>query len=173
MPVIDQAGSYRAKVIGKDLCYTSTGKEQVAVGFEVTDEGPQHGRHITWYGFFTEAAMGYTFEKMRTLGWTGSDVSDLSGIGESGEVEIVCSEETYNSKTLIKVQFINALGSAGMGIKNTMDAAGKKAFAEKMKSFVLGWDPSASRKNTTTNQVKTSSRQREEPPPPTDADIPF
>lgn len=175
MPIIDQPGSYRAKAISKDLCFTSTGKEQVAVGFEVTDGGPQHGRHITWFGFFTDAAMGYTFEKLRILGWQGSDVSDLSGIGESGEVEIVCGEEQYNGKTYIKVQFINALGSAGMAVKNTMDDAQKRAFAARMKSFVVGWDTNTAKGGVAKKPAppKSGPHTREEPPPFDDKDIPF
>jgi hypothetical protein len=56
------------RVVKSVLAMTGTGKQQVAVTFEYLD---QHGekRYVSWFGFFTDAALPWTVEALRALGW--------------------------------------------------------------------------------------------------------
>jgi hypothetical protein len=62
--MVDRAGYYQARVVKVDYGYSKGGSEQIIVVFEVVDEGPQHGRFISWFGYFTEKAIYHTFDLM-------------------------------------------------------------------------------------------------------------
>lgn len=145
MAVIEREGSFNARVISRDLAESSQKKPQVVVGFEVLD-GDQIGKHITGYFSLSEAAYRYTVEKLRIMGWQGVDLADLSTVGAAGPVEIVCKSEEYNGKVSMKVQFVNAPGRSGVEVKGALDAAGKRALAQRMRGLIVGLDPGAVKK---------------------------
>jgi len=134
------AGKYRAKPISAGLGFTKGGdqsppKECVAVRFEVT-EGELTGEQITWYGYFTDAAQQYTMANLRTCGWTGDDLYDLSSIDGTGDVSIVLVDDDFNGKVTLKVKYINAPGGGAM-LNAPMDDAQRKAFAAKMRGAAV------------------------------------
>jgi hypothetical protein len=172
MSYVDQAGNYRAKVTQEPtLCRSSNGTEQIAIQFMVVDGGPQNGRTIMAYKFLTEAAIKYTVETLRTLGWQGDDLSDLRTVGSAGEVEIVVHEDMYNEKVYLKVAFVNDLNRTATP-KGAMNEQERKEFASRMKALVRGCAPAKSN-GATKAQAPAQQPQRPEPPPPTDADLPF
>lgn len=126
--------TYRAKAVEYGLGTTAGGKEQLAVRFEVQDpETP--GQSFTWYAYFTDAALERTIESLRHCGWTGDDLSDLSGI-ERNEVSIVVEDEEYEGKVRAKVRWVNALG--GLALKSRMEGGQAKAFAASLKDRIRG-----------------------------------
>ncbi len=157
MSQVNKEGTYRSKLISKDYSEAKTGTVQLVLGFEVTQEGEQKGNTIT--GFFpcTENSMGYTVEKMRALGWKGVDLDDLSTLGTE-EADIVVKQETYNGETKLKVAFVNKIGAT---VVSSLDADKRKAFAQRMRSIVVGMDTS-----------KAIQPSVSEPSVP-DADLPF
>lgn len=126
-------GTFKARGLEAELGTTDSGKEQVAVLLELL-EGDDQGKHITWYGYFTEATTDRTLEALRLLGWQGDDLSDLRGI-DANEVYAVIIHDEYDGKVRAKVNFIN--GNAGIALKNKMSVGDAKAFAERMKGHVL------------------------------------
>lgn len=137
---------YRAKAKSWDLGTAETGTDQVAVEFEVV-EGEQKGARITWYGFFTEKTEERTFEALRICGWTGTDLSDLTGL-DANVVELACepedsqpNPETGEIKTRLRVRWVNRSG--GIVMKNRMDEDKKKVLAAKMKARLAAFDAKA------------------------------
>lgn len=129
------AGTYTAKATGSfDFGKAAKGTEQVAVEFEILD-GPEAGRCLTWFGFFTEATTERTIESLRYAGWQGDDITTLDGLG-SRRVSLVVEHESYNGKVIAKVQWVNRFGGMGVvKLKQPMDEKQKRQFAAKMKGF--------------------------------------
>jgi hypothetical protein len=111
---------------------TSTGKEQVAIKFELSD---YPGVFRTWYGYFTEATWERTLEALRICGWKGDDLTDLTGISDNA-VSLVLLTEEYKGEFNQKVKFVNAPNSAGVGMKNKLAGDGLKSFAASMKAKI-------------------------------------
>lgn len=168
-----EAGEYRARAAEARLGFTGTGKEQVAVRFELLDFP---GQSITSYHFFSsDKAIEISMKGLRAAGFRGSDLSDLSSLsGETPEVILVVEHETYNGKTSAKVKFINAAG--GLAMKDALDPAAAKSFAQRMKAKILAFDSSTSAPKPQKMTGSDGPPHPDEPPPgfsePSD-DIPF
>ena len=127
-------GTHRAHAIDSVLGMTGTGKEQIAVMFEIEETSER----ITWYGYFTDGTFERTIESLRYLGWTGSDLA-VFGKGlpdECGKiVEIVVEEEEgQDGKFRQKVRWIN--GGGGIAVKEKLDEAHARSFAARMKGKI-------------------------------------
>lgn len=170
------AGTYRARATEAQLGTTDTGKEQVAISFQLLTPGFE-GQHLPYYGFFTEKALEVTVKALRACGWQGVDLSDLSGI-DANEVNLVVEHEEYNGVTRAKVRWVND-GSVGL-LKNVLGDAERKSFAQRMRGAIaavnVGQPKTQQAKPAAQRQAATSSRSggvlSPEPPPYTD-DIPF
>lgn len=131
-------GTYQMRATDADLGYTAgsenePAKPQVAVLLEFVD-GPFAGQSLTWYGFFTEKTKAGTIRALRTIGWTGNDLSDLSTA--RGEAPCVVQNETdLQGVARAKVRFI---GGGALALKNVMSDEQKKAFAVSMQAFAAG-----------------------------------
>jgi hypothetical protein len=169
------AGTYRARAIEAALGETETGKEQIAVQFQLLDLEAQQ---ITWYGYFTEKTLETTFKALRTAGWKGQDLTDLSDLCapvETPEVHLVVEHETYENpqtgetKTRARVRWVN--GTGGLALKKALDPNKAKIFAARMKGQIVAFDQGS-------GAPKTNGAAR--PPPPAEEqstfnndDIPF
>jgi hypothetical protein len=128
-------GRYLSRAIDSQLGYAETGTEQVAVTFEITEEGDFQGQTITWFGYLTPAASENTIKSLLVCGWSGADVSDLSGM-DRNEVEIVVEHEVYNDVKRARVKWINRPGAGAFVMKRPMTEAQKRSIAQKTKSIV-------------------------------------
>ena len=173
-------GKVTARATGASIGLTLGNKEQVGIAFDLLD-GPDAGQSITAYGSFSGAALPYTLEKMRTAGWRGDDLADLSSIGgpKTPDVQLVIEHEEYNGKLSAKVKFINSLG--GVAMKEVLDAKAAQTFAARMRGAVLAHNqstgaptkpPATPARPAARPASRTASPARQEPPPPTDADAP-
>ena len=126
-------GRYRAKALDGELGYSSNGNEQVMVKFEIL-EGPDTGKSITWWGYFSEKTADRTLKALMDAGWDGQDVSVLSGLG-SKEVSLTIGNDTYNGEVRQRVQWVNPL--SGPKPKNAMSDSQKASFAERMKGRTM------------------------------------
>lgn len=137
MAQILEPGDYRAKAVEAVLGRSSKGTEQVAVRFALLDF-PQQS--ITWYGYFSEKAFEISMRGLRSAGFTGDNLADLSSLREdtSPEVVLVIEHDEYNGKIRPRVQFINSSG--GMAVKDALDEGEAKAFAARMKGRVVAFD---------------------------------
>lgn len=171
------AGTYRGRATEAQLGTTSTGKEQVAISFQLLTPGYE-GQHLPYYGLFTDAALEITVKALRACGWQGVDLSDLSGI-DTNEVNLVVEHETYNGVTRARIKWVND-GTAGL-LKNVLGDAEKKAFAQRMRGAIaaLGTPGPAKPAQQARPATPRPAAQRQggvmppEPPPHTDADMPF
>jgi hypothetical protein len=128
-------GTHKARPIDCALGMTGTGKEQVAILFELVDGSPER---ITWYGYFTDGTFERTIESLRYLGWRGTDLIEFHhGLpaGVENEVDIVVEDEAdQNGEPKRKVKWINSGG--GVAVKSVLDDAQARAFAARMKARV-------------------------------------
>lgn len=172
-------GRHRARAIKAELGFTSTGKEQIAITFDLLD---LPGQRITFYGLFITEILGkakrsqcdQTMESMRNCGWSNDDVTDPQGITDN-EVELVIDSETGDDGvTRMRVKWVNSPNS-GSALKTVMPDAQKGAFAAKMKAAAL----MSRAKAPPPGQQKKAPQNRQQPPPdagdswePTDEDAP-
>lgn len=142
MADIIEAGDYRAKAVSGALTETRGGKVQAAVRFALLDFP---GRSLTWYGFLeaSDVAVEIAMRGLRTAGWTGDDLADMSMLTEetSPEVVLVVKHEEYQGKVSAKVAFINSLG--GMSLQGALQPDQAKSFADRMKGRVLAFNQAA------------------------------
>lgn len=159
-------GTYRARAVGASLGETAAGNEQAGIEFELLDF---EGQRLVYYGSFTEKATEHTIRALRTAGWTGVDLSDLSGVGgpDAPEVSLVVENEEYEGKVRTKVKWVNAAG--GATFKKALAPDKAKAFAAKMKGQLLAFDKSSGAKPAPRNNQSSPQSQ---PPPHTDSDMP-
>lgn len=172
------AGTYRARATEAQLGTTDTGKEQVAISFQLLTPGFE-GQHLPYYGFFTEKALEVTVKALRACGWAGVDLSDLTGI-DTNEVNLVVEHEEYNGVTRAKVRWVND-GSVGL-LKNVLGDVERKAFANRMRAAIATLGHGQPQKPAprpaapaplTRPASSRSPAMPPEPPPHTDTDIPF
>lgn len=103
-------GRYMARAVDGALGTSTNGNDQVTVELRTFDEKGE-GESVLWYGYFTDRAIGMTLKALRTMGWTGDDLSDLSTLG-SKDVEIVLEEEIDNrGNARLRVKWINEPGA--------------------------------------------------------------
>ena len=123
-------GKYRAKVLDWDFGRSGKGTPYIAVRFEIPS-----GDTITWFGYFTRAALERTVESLRYCGWIGHDINRMreDGMG-SKEPEIVVEHEEYEGKVRARVQWVNSgVGPAGTG---SMGEDELRAFAAEMRDSI-------------------------------------
>lgn len=160
-------GQYPAKAIEHELGYAKeSGNEYIAVQFEIIG-GKFHGMNVSWKGFFTEKTIDRTLESLRYCGWKGDNILNLNaeGFGEN-LVNIVVQHNEYNGKTYANVAWVNRTGRPL--VKDQLDDAQKKSFAQRIKGNVLRVD-----KNLAEGPpVPSSDNVQQNPPPHSDDDAP-
>jgi hypothetical protein len=174
-------GKYLAIATKGELGTTSTGKEQIAVTFDFVDAA-HAGKSMTWFGYFTEKTEQRTFETLRTCGFKGTDLTDLSSLsGETPTVELVVEAEEYNGEWRPKVKWVNNIG--GGSLKSPLVGDQAKSFAARMAAKMKAFDATAGKSAAPAPKApaakaapaRPSARPpvRDELPPPGDDDIPF
>jgi hypothetical protein len=140
--------TYIARADSGDLCYTENEnpKPYVIVQF-IIEEGERAGTTLPWYGYFTEKTEANTMKSLRVCGWSGNDLSDLSGISDN-LVQIVVADEEYNGQIREKVRWVNKFGS--MAVKGKMTDEQKKQFAQRMRGLAMSL-PAEKEQTTITN----------------------
>ena len=128
-----EAGKHRARALHAELGLTKNGFEQIGIEFELLD---LPGQRISYYGVFTGGAQEWTIKAMRTAGFRGTDITDMSSLtGETPEVLLVVEHEKYERRVRAKVKFVNTMG--GVSMKDPLSGDRAKAFAAKMKGVFL------------------------------------
>lgn len=130
-------GTYRAKPVDAKLGMTAGGKEQVGVLFEVTQDGAEKGKRITWYGYFTEKTEERTLESLRHCGWTGDDITQLASVKNEVNIVIEAEPDQKDPKTMrAKVKWVNSGGATGVAMKTELAAGKAASLAERIKARV-------------------------------------
>lgn len=142
-------GKFRAKARKAELGESKSG-EQIGIEFEIL-EGETKGHRLAYYSSFSEAAMAITIKAMRTAGWKGDDVTDLSSLSREDVpvVELVVEHETWEDKTRAKVKWVNSAG--GVQMKNPLDQGKKAGLAARMRQAVASVDQDLRSSGAATN----------------------
>jgi hypothetical protein len=170
------AGTHRARAQEWALGVSSTGKEQVAVMFQLVG-GAHDGKHITWFGYFTDSTVDRTLESMRHCGWDSDSIADLDSLG-ANEVELVIEDETYEGKTRSKVKWVNRVSRLQM--KEQMNVSQVQAFAARLRGKTVASKQKYGAQPATSASVRRGEQRhfddgygRGDPGPSNDDDIPF
>lgn len=156
----------RAVAGSHDFGTSKKGTEQIGLRVMLVD-GEHAGQTATWYGYFTDAAQERCIESLKTAGWNGEWTPDLDmpGLG-STEFDFQYEEETTPEGSIwLNGNFINRLGVA---MSNKMDAAGKAAFAARMRGASV-----PTQRRATNGSRALPQQQGFDSPPPSDDDIGF
>jgi len=132
-------GTYTAKAVEHGFGRTSTGKDQVAIRFEITQDGPGKGRRLSWYGYFTPETKDRTFESLEAAGWEGKSLADMSGLGSTECALVIEHEPDYQDKNLVRerIRWVNRIG--GLALKEELSQADVLALDRAMKGDLLAW----------------------------------
>ncbi len=142
MALRDGQWKANATVVKSVLGVAGTGKQQLAVTFEYQDEQGRR-RLVTSFHFFTDAALPWTVEALRAMGWDPEqnnwDVLSLddTDLLKGREVVLILEEEEYpegSGQFHTKVRFVNAPGGAGVE-RLAPDEA--KAFASDLRKRLM------------------------------------
>lgn len=134
-------GTYLANATAIDFGFSSKGTEQLGISFRL-----ENGRFISAYLYFSEAAADRSIETLRTLGWTGDDLSTLTVEDLPNQVSLVIEPEEYNGKWTSKVKWINRAG--GLNMADPMDERRKREFAARMRARVRSIPAGRASQNT-------------------------
>lgn len=163
------AGTYQARAVQWRMCETKGGAEQVAVECAIlNDDGTDADMKITWFGFFTDKTWKRSIEALRFFGWTGNDVTDLTGL-DANVVDLVIAHEEWEGKTRAKVQWVNAPGG-GLALKAPLVGDKAKAFAAKMKALIQDKEKGSA---PAANGKKPAAKKPSPAPSGESEDIPF
>lgn len=126
-----EKGTYTAKAVEWKLGVTGTGKEQIAVLFQLED-----GSQITWYGYFTEKTTERTLDSLEYMGWDGVDISNPVGL-DRNEVRVVIDHEVseQDGKTYARVKWVNQMG--GLAVKEELTGGALQSFKQRMQGAVM------------------------------------
>lgn len=127
-------GTYRGKGFSATLCRSGNGSEQVAIEFELLE---MDGYKMTYFGSFTGGALEHTVKALRACGWSGQDLSDLTGI-DANEVTLVVGHHEYNGKTTARINWVNPVGAGSPALKSQLAPDEARAFAARMRGAILG-----------------------------------
>jgi len=114
-------GTYAAKVAQTQMGRAQSGKEQLGIQWAI--EG---GETIWSYHYFSSPkALDITVDTLRAIGWdpieNGWALDCINGTNRlvGQEAQLVLSEQEYDGKVRVKVQFVNNINGGG-GLRDTM-----------------------------------------------------
>ena len=176
---------YKARVTGHKFGQAKTGTDQIGVAFTLVG-GDRDGERLIEYFPLTEAAIEYTWEKLKNAGWDGQDAVALDGLGSVDCSIVVEDEEGQDGKLYERVKFVN---SEGVVMKNEMGKTQLNDFAARMRGQLAAFQAKngivrngpkggGARPAGGGGGSRRASSPDEDPdglngPPPSDDDIPF
>ena len=163
-----EQGTFEAVAIHHEFG-TANEKEQVVVTFSLL-EGPDKGKTIAWFGYFTEKAYERTMEALRYCGWKGDDLMNMGDLEQ--KVSIVIEHETYEGDTNARVKWVNKIGGGMVKLKDPMSTDKLRMFAASMKAKAAQIEEVAGEK-VESNSAHSAPTNGNQPPPPSDDDIPW
>ena len=122
-----EAGIYKGRGIEGSVQHgvSSKGTEQIAIDIEV----PQLGRALTTFLYFSEDAAPFALDRLRALGWEGSDDPAFPGISKN-EVDVQVRYDEYQGKQSLKVEIVT--GGGRVMLKETMSDQQRRGFMSRI-----------------------------------------
>lgn len=167
MTSLIQEGTHPAVALSHQFGKAGTDdKPNVGIMFKIID-GPDKGRTIPWFGYFTAKTFERTCESLRYCGWKGTDIANLGTLDQIVDLDV--AHEEYEEKQRARVNWVNRHG--GMSLKNPMNEAEIAKLAAKLKSKALKIPEVDGIKHTESEASDNSVASGDEPPPPSDEDF--
>lgn len=122
-----EAGRYKGRGIAGSEQYgtTQNGTDQIVVDLQL-----ESGLTVSTFLYFSDKAAKYSIQRLRALGWSGTDLADLTGI-DSNDVDVDISYEEYQGELKMKV---NIVTGGTVTLDRPLDDKGKKAFAARFRA---------------------------------------
>lgn len=130
-------GTYTARAVESGLGKTQGGKPQVAVRFQITQDGEWKGQHLTWYGYFSDKTKERTFESLEAAGWSGESLRDMSGIGSCECAIVVEHEPDQQGMVRARIRWVNRIGA--LSIKEQLSSDEVDGLDRQLKGDLLAW----------------------------------
>ena len=163
-----------ATVVDAVMGFTGTGKEQLAVTFELdpTEQetgagGPRGRTRLTKYLFFTEKALPMALNALEALGWRPEEHDwDLYGLVEQKlligrEARLVLEVRTDDYGTRTEIVFVNSMGGA---VKERMAPEAAQAFSHSLRERLMAaraaQDPAAVRDRSQAGGARSQAAAR-------------
>jgi hypothetical protein len=148
---------------------SKSGTPQVVVNFEVL-EGPEQGRRIAWFGYFTDKTVNRTIESLRFCGFKGDDLALAVTQKLDQEVQIAVAHEEYDGKPQAKVRWVNRAGGDGFRMDKPMAGQALSKFAAQMRNAVKAVPEASGKPAQRGNGAPAATGDQR---PPADDEIPF
>lgn len=154
---------YKVKCVAHKFGRAGTGTEQIGVKLQIT-EGNHKGQYLTWYGFFTEAAIDTTIKSLRALGLRGDDLRNCSSMYEGEAIAVVQHEVDRDNNKRARVRWING---ADVAMNDVMNERELGAFASRMRGSMARFPSSqaAPANNAPANAPPSRGPAPVRPPP--------
>jgi hypothetical protein len=126
-----KVGNYKGRCVKDETVPDDTESPRLLVMVNI----PELKRQFTVPLYFTEAAAPHSFSRLRACGWTGADLSDLTGI-DANEIDVKVFYEVWteakggDNKERLKVEILS--GGGGGGVFKPKAPTDLKAFATKV-----------------------------------------
>jgi hypothetical protein len=129
------AGRYRGRGIAGSEQYGTTrnGNDQIVIDLDLLDIGERTSTFLV----FSNDSAPYSIDRLRALGWSTNDLTNLAGI-DRNEVDVEVKYEMYQGEEKMKVQILTG---GGVVLKDKLDDKGKKAFAARYKDLAASTTP--------------------------------
>ena len=126
-------GTYRARAIAgeEEYAVSGSGGEQIIIPLDVNDGATVH--RMRTYLAFAGKAGPFSIARLRACGWTGTDVTCLSGI-DRNEVDVEVKEEAFQGKMRTIVEIVSRPSA------KPLDDAAKRSFRDRMRELAVA-DP--------------------------------
>lgn len=121
-------GIYRGRGVAGSEQYgvTNNGTDQIAIDMDLDG-----GHRVTTFLYFSDKSAKYSIQRLRALGWQGSDLTNLSGI-DANDVDVEIKYEEFQGEMKMKV---NIVAGGTVTLDKPLDDKGKKAFAARFKAL--------------------------------------
>lgn len=130
------AGTYKGRGVegSIQIGQTTNGNDQMILDVHLTEVGET----VPIFLYFTESSAPWSIKRLRALGWTGDDLSAVTGI-DTNEVNVQVKYEMYNNKMRMKAEIVVPGGS--FKLENAYDDKAKRAFAARFANLVKSTAP--------------------------------
>ncbi len=126
-----KVGTYKGRVVKDETVPDGTDSPRLLVMVNI----PDLKQKFTVPLYFTEAAAPHSFSRLRACGWTGADLSDLTGV-DTNEIDVKVYYEVWTAakggddKERLKVEILS--GGSGGAIFKPKVSTDLKSFAAKV-----------------------------------------
>lgn len=171
-----QDGVYDCKATGRaEYGISSNQTDQIAVEIDVLDGKGDSLGHRTVYLSFSAAAAPYAIEKLRALGFSGTRLDDLVGLGSTtARCSAKTERDTDRDGNPRERQSWDVFGGSGKAFKTEMSPKDKARLADRF-ATMLGAPPTAPAASAAPARQQrepqsygingNAGRPRNEPPP--------